>query len=52
MPQVLVDPALLAEVSRKHKVSEEMLFKMVSAEKTMPVRTARLKEFRKLLGGV
>ena len=52
MPQTLVDPALLSEVSRKHKVSEEMLFKMVSAEKSMPVRTARLKEFKKLLGGV
>jgi hypothetical protein len=51
MPQVLVDPGILSEVSRKHKVSEEMLFKMVSAEKTMPVRTARLKEFKKLLGG-
>jgi len=52
MPQVLVDPALLSEVSRKHKVSEETLFKIVSAEKSMPVRTARLKEFKKLLGGV
>ena len=51
MPQVLVDPGILSEVSRKHKVSEEMLFKMVSAEKAVGVRTHRLKEFRKLLGG-
>jgi hypothetical protein len=51
MPQVLVDPAILTEVSRKHKVNEEMLFRMVSAEKAMPVRTQRLKEFRKLLSG-
>ena len=51
MPQVLVDPALLAEVCAKHKVNEEMVFKMVSAEKAMGVRTHRLKEFRKLLGG-
>jgi len=51
MPQVLVDPAILSEVSRKHKVNEEMLFKIVSAEKAMPVRTARLKEFKRLLAG-
>ena len=51
MPQKLVDPAILAEVSRKHKVSEEMLFKMVSAEKAIPVRTQRIKEFKRLLGG-
>ena len=51
MPQVLVDPALLAEVCRKHKLSEDMVFKMVSAEMTVSVRTHRLKEFRKLLGG-
>ena len=51
MPQTLVDPAILAEVSKKHHVDEEMLFKMVSAEKTLTVRTQRLKEFRRLLGG-
>jgi len=51
MPQVLVDPALLAEVCRKHKLDEEMVFKLVSAEKSVGVRTHRLKEFRNLLGG-
>jgi len=51
MPQTLVDPAILAEVSKKYHVNEEMLFRMVSAEKTMTVRTQRLKEFRKLLSG-
>lgn len=51
MPQVLVDPALLAEVCRKHKLNEEMVFKLVSAEKSVGIRTHRLKEFRKLLGG-
>jgi len=30
MPQVLVDPALLAEVCRKHKLDEGMVFKLVS----------------------
>jgi hypothetical protein len=51
MPQVLVDPAILAEVCRKHKLNEEMVFKLVSAEKSEGVRTHRLKEFRRLLGG-
>jgi hypothetical protein len=51
MPQVLVDPAILAEVCRKHKLDEEMVFKLVSAEKSVGVRTHRMKEFRKLLGG-
>ena len=51
MPQTLVDPAILAEVSKKHHVDEEMLFKMVAAEKAIGVRTTRLKEFKRLLGG-
>ena len=51
MPQVLVDPALLAEVCKKHKLEEDMVFKLFSSEKTVGVRTHRLKEFRRLLGG-
>jgi len=51
MPQVLVDPALLAEVCKKYKVSEETVFKIISAEKSIDVRTHRLKEFKGLLQG-
>ncbi|MEM2869065.1 MAG: hypothetical protein QW379_01395 [Thermoplasmata archaeon] len=51
MPQVLVDPALLSEVCKKHRLSEETLLKIVEIEKNVPVRTHRLREFRKLLGG-
>lgn len=32
-------------------MSEETLLKIVEIEKNVPVRTHRLREFRKLLGG-
>jgi len=51
MPQVLVDPALLAEVCKKYKVDEETVFKIITAEKSIDVRTHRLKEFKGLLQG-
>jgi hypothetical protein len=51
MTQVLVDPALLAEVCKKYKVDEQTVLKLISAEKNIDVRTHRLKEYRKLLGG-
>lgn len=51
MPQALVDPAILSEVCKKHRVSEETILKIVEAEKSVPVRTHRLKELKRFLGG-